>query len=194
MFIADKEIMNREGKPIKSANRKLEAYVRYRPNEKEISDFVSLCDEFWSELSDFFPELREYKHQVDPDSSKFRNRQGGSLFFRPTALLALVKTFVVLKNKRNCTFKDAFALISNFPLTLDSDMWKYILWNPAKGTMITTNSAIVKTLLLYCIDNKMIDKKESESLIKALQDARQIDRETVEKEFLDQFVMKSGDS
>ena len=192
MFIAQKEIKNREGKTIKSANKKLEAYVRYRPSDAEIEEFISLCDNFWTELSDFYSELHEYKNQLQPDASKYRNRQGGSLFFRPTALLALVKVFVFLKTKRNCTFKEAFQAISKFPLTLDSDMWRYILWNPVKGTMITTNSTIVRSLLLYCIDKTLLNSNEVASLMSSLQDARQTDRETIENEFLEQFVMEAG--
>ena len=193
MFIAEKEIRNRDGNIIKSSNRKLEAYVRYRPNDTEINEFVSLCDNFWTELSDFYPELHEYKNQSQPDASKYRNRQGGSLFFRPTALLALVKVFVFLKIKWNCSFRDTFQAINKFPLTLDSEMWKYILWNPVKGTMITTNSPIVRSLLLYCVDKTLLNSKETESLISSLQDARQTDRETIENEFLEQFIKRTGD-
>jgi DNA sulfur modification protein DndB len=193
LYLSDKTVYDPEsGKEIVSKNKKIETYLRFRPCDKDIFEFAEMCSDFWIDMSEFFVDLKEYKNQESPDSSKFRNRQGGSLFFRPTALLALVKTFVFLKSKWDCSFNEAFQAVNKFPLILDSDMWKYILWNPIKGTMITTNSVIVKSLLLYCIDKSLLDKKEIETLINSLQDARQTDREIIENEFLEQFATKEG--
>jgi len=193
LYISNKKVYDAEsGKEIVSKNKKIETYLRFRPSEEDITEFTKLCSDFWVAISEHFCELKEYKNQNTPDSSQYRNRQGGSLFFRPTALLSLVKTFVFLKIKWNCCFEETFQAVEKFPMELDSDMWKYILWNPTKGTMITTNNAIVKSLLLYCVDKTLLDSREIESLISSLQDARQTDRETIENDFLEQFITTAG--
>ena len=190
MYIRDKEIKNQEGKNIIGTHKKMETYVRFRPSDYDIHEFNALCDSFWTELSDYFPVLLEYKNQTTPDSSPYRNKQGGSLFFRPTALLALVKTFIFLKVHLNYEFKDAFESVTALQLELDTDMWRNILWNPVKKTMITTNGKTVENLLIYCINKALLTQKQIDNLLTDLQGLLQADKETVINEYLDKFILK----
>jgi len=188
MYIKDKDIKNHEGNKIRGIKAKIETYVRFRPEDKEIAEFISICNSFWNELSNFYPELNEYKNQLIPDSSQFRNKLGGSLFFRPTALIALVKTFIFLKTHWNCTFNKAFEAVSSLSLELDSDMWRNVLWNPVKKTMITTNGRTVESLLIYCVDKTLLSQKQIDNLLIDLQGLLQTDKETVLNEYLDKLL------
>ena len=189
MSIKDREIRNTDGKKA-TGTKKLDSYIRFRPNDSDIFAFNSLCDDFWTKLSDFFPVLREYKNQETPNSSLYRNKLGGSLLFRPTALLALVKTSIFLKNAWECDFDRTFEALSRLPLDLDTNMWRNVLWNPVKKTMITTNGRTVENLLVYCIDKDLLQSKQIKSLLTDLQGLWQIDEDAVLSEYLDKLVLR----
>ncbi len=189
MFIKDKDICNQDGKKA-VGTKKIDSYIRFRPSDSEILAFNYLCNDFWTQLSDFFPVLREYKNQEIPNSSIYRNKQGGSLFFRPTALLAIIKIIIFLKNSWDCTFERTFEALEKLPLELDTSMWRNVLWNPVKKTMITTNGKTVESLLIYCIDKDLLQPKQIENLLTDLQGLLQADRETILSEYLDNHILK----
>jgi len=188
MYIKSKDIRNYEGKKL-NGTKKLKEYIRFRPNDQDIIEFQTLCYDFWTKISDSFEELRIYKEQSTPDSTPFRNRTGGSLFFRPTALLALVKASIILKENWGSSFEEVFASINKIPLQLNTSMWRNILWNPAKNTMITTNAKIVETLILYCIDQNVLNNKQIKNLLIDLQGQLQLEEDEV-YDYLSRFVLK----
>jgi len=190
LYIKDKIIYDsKTGKKISTRNKKIDNYLRIRPNDEEINEFIMLCSNFWTDLSEHFDDLREYKNQTTTNSSNFRSKRGGSLFFRPTALIALVRTFVLLKREFNCTFKDAFKKIDGLSLELDSDMWRNILWDPVKKTMKTSNSKAVEHTFIYCVDKELLTKKEIDKLKKELQSILQADDEDVVCAYLNKFEL-----
>jgi len=177
-YIKEKDICSREGKKITGVN-KLAEYIRFRPSEQDIFEFNKLSNDFWLLMSETFEDLKEYKEQETSDSSIFRNKQGGSLFFRPTALLAIVKTAIFLKETLECSFEQVFIKIKKLPLKLDHSLWRNVLWNPAKKTMITTNGKTVELLLLYCVDKKLLTDKEIKRLLIDLQGLLQVGEDEV---------------
>lgn len=186
MYIKDKEIKNSENKVIKSSNKYTE-YIKKRPKDSELTEFIKVCNEFWNSISDSFKELKEYKEQNEPDSSMYRNKEGGSLFFRPTALLSFIKASVIIKEAWKCEFDVVFDALKEMPMQLDSKMWKNILWNPVKNTMITTNKKTVELFILYFIDKNILKEKEIDKLIMDLQGLLQIEEEEV-MEYLEDVV------
>lgn len=188
MYIENKEIRNSEDRKL-IGKRKLEEYIRFRPSDEDITAFNKLCDDYWSTISDYFIELKEYKQQKVIDSSLFRNKNGGSLFFRPTALLAIVKASIYIVEKTNCSFSDVFEKINKLPLQLDTKMWRNVLWNPVKKIMLTTNSKTVELLLIYCIDKATLVSKDIEKLLIDLQGLLQVDEDSVYS-YIDEFELK----
>ena len=101
-----------------------------------------------------------------------------------------MKASVFLKNAWNCDFDRTFEALSKLSLELDTAMWRNVLWNPVKKTMITTNGRTVENLLIYCIDKQLLQSKQNESLLTDLQGLLQADQDTILNEYLDKFVLK----
>lgn len=188
MYIQNKEIRNSEDRKITNSNKYLE-YIKRRPSDNELEEFIQICNDYWNTISDAFKELKEYKAQVEPDSSKYRNKDGGSLFFRPTSLLALVKTSIIIKEAWNCEFKTVFSALSKMPLQLNSRMWKNVLWNPVKKVMLTTNQKTVELFIIYFIDKGLLKQRDVKKLTVDLQGLLQIDEDSV-IEFLEDFQIR----
>lgn len=189
-FIEFKSIQSFEGRNLKGRS-KLKEYIRYRPSEEDIVSFNVYVDDFWRTFIKSFEALNQYSLQREIDSQPYRNKEGGSLLFRPTSLLAIVKASIFIKKKTMLSFEEVFSLIARVPLELSSKLWINVLWNPSRKIMLTTNSKIVESLIVYCVDKSLLSGKDIERLYKDLQALLALTDSKKVIEHLDMFLLKN---
>ncbi len=173
MFIKGKEIRNLEGTKVRGKS-KIKEYIRIRPSDDDITLFINICIEFWTDLMNSFPELIEYANMGTLDSSKYRNKEGGLLFFRPVGLIPFVRAAVRVKEHNHETFRSVFKHLPPQILYLNNVIWKNILWNADKKTMIMNNQPLTELLLLYYWDHSILSEKEHLKIRKELKSIRQL--------------------
>lgn len=167
MMIKDKEIKNPEGKKLRGRS-KINQYIRHRPLDREISHFMEICFEYWTSFTQDIQEINQYIQAAIPNTTPFRNKTGGSLLFRPVGLLPFVKASIKIKEYSKMNFSDVFKKMSQIPLSLDNIVWRNVLWNQHKRTMVMNNQAIVELMLLYLYDKNILTEGETEKLISDL--------------------------
>lgn len=188
LFIDNKDVFSAEGKRLRGTS-KLNEFIRYRPSDDDIYKFVNFVSEFWTIMENSFEDLNKYSSGQEIDSQPYRNKNGGSLFFRPTALLAIIKASIFIKKQKNIDFEEVFSLISRLPLTLDTNLWRNVLWNKTKQIMLTTNSKTVELLIIYCVDRELLKESEKQKLIKDLQSLLLLNDEASVIEHLEDFLL-----
>ncbi len=173
LFIKDKNIYSIEDKKIKG-KPKLKEYVRIRPDDNEISAFKTLCLTFWNDLINSFPALSDYSAMPIPDSHGYRNRNGGLLLFRPAALIPFVRATVRVVQHQGNSFSEAFGQFPVQLLNLNNIIWKNIIWNADKRTMIMNNQTLTERILLYFWDHTELTDKELSSMKNDLKSLKQL--------------------
>ncbi|MDR3586896.1 MAG: DNA sulfur modification protein DndB [Desulfosporosinus sp.] len=173
MMIKDYKVIDPENRNIRGKS-KLKHYIRIRPQEEEIKSFSELCFNFWDSLMKISVEFFEYASAEKPDSRGFRNKEGGLLLFRPAALIPFVKAAIRIKENKNCTFEEVFKNFPDVVLQLKNKVWRNVLWNSEKRTMVMNNQNLVELLLVYFYDKSMISKKEENKMINELKNIRQL--------------------
>ena len=130
-----------------------------------------------------FSGLSEYLKDEGGDAAhKYRNREnGGLLYFRPVALPQLVSAILETALRKGLSVADCMGVYSKLDLCISNAPWLGILWDPAKHTMITSNSSLVCKLLLFMGDNTMLTVKERDSLSKGYAKALNIEMEAAYK-------------
>ncbi|MBD5341594.1 MAG: DGQHR domain-containing protein [Bacteroides sp.] len=146
-----------------SAN-KLKDYQRIRPEENEISNFNAYLAEFWNKMVLYFPELSQYlKDKSVSPAARYRNSEnGGSLLFRPVALLPFVSAIMKIGEKYN--IEEILRNISKINRCISSPLWEKIIWNPATRKMIMRNQSVVKGILIHMYDSELLSSKDKEVL------------------------------
>lgn len=160
MMIKDKEVKSPEDKNLKGRS-KINQYIRHRPSDREIFDFTQICFDYWNSLMNDFQDINRYVQAVLPNTTPFRNKTGGSLLFRPAGLLPFVKASIRIKEYFRMDFSEVFRNMSRIPLTLNNTVWRNVLWNQQKKTMIMNNQVIVELMLLYLYDKSILTERET---------------------------------
>ena len=148
-------------------------YLRFRPDEVEISKFEEYIDRFWTVFRSEINEINEYQllDENEAPASYYRKREnGGNLLFRPVGLLPFLQAVLEVKKRKSFGYKKILNNFSNINFTLDEIPWRNVLWNPAEKTMIMGNNVLVKLLLLYMYDSTILTPKEHQNLIQKYSD------------------------
>lgn len=144
----------------------LEEYLKFRPNEIEITLFQDFCLNFWTSFENTFLEVSDFKKKNEKGAQIYRNKEnGGNLLFRPIGLYPFVQASIEIQKRSGKTFKDIFEKLNKINLTLNQIPWKGIVWNNIEKTMIMGSSGLVKLILIYSFDNKILRPSERTSLI-----------------------------
>lgn len=91
MFVKDIDVIGLDGKQIKG-RKKINEYLRHRPSEKVVNDFTKECYEFWKSIMLRCEEINDY---IDGTVGRFRDKEGGHIFFRPISLVQFAKVIVL---------------------------------------------------------------------------------------------------
>ncbi len=172
-----------ENKKKLKTKRDIDKLLKFRPSQLEIDSFEKYLIDFWDNFSKKFSGLSEYLKAEDGDAAhKYRNREnGGLLYFRPVALPQLVSAILETALRKGLSVADCMGVYSKLDLCISNAPWLGILWDPAKHTMITSNSSLVCKLLLFLGDHTMLTVKERDSLSKGYAKALNIGVEAAYK-------------
>lgn len=158
MLIKDVDVLNSEGGKTKGKG-KVKEFIRRRPSDEMICSFEELCTSFWDALIDCFADVFNYVTDA-PNAQPYRNRTGGNLLFRPVALLPFVRAAVKVAIQQKKSFCKIFRMFPQELLEIDNVLWRNILWNNDKGTMIVNNQKLSERILLYFWDKNTLTEKE----------------------------------
>lgn len=158
VLLKDMEVLNSEGGKTKGKG-KIKEFIRKRPSDEMISQFEELCTSFWDALIECFTDINTYMKD-EPNAQPYRNREGGNLLFRPVALLPFVRAAVKVSIRQQKSFCEVFRSFPQKLLSIDSSIWRNILWNNDKGTMIVNNQKLTERILLYFWDKSALTDKE----------------------------------
>ncbi|KGE88815.1 MAG: DNA sulfur modification protein DndB [Phaeodactylibacter xiamenensis] len=153
----------------KRDNKKLKEYLKFRPEEKEITLFIEFCSSFWNHFKNSFQAVQQYLEQDkegrDKPALEFRNREnGGNLLFRPVGLLPTVQAALEIHKRTNVPLNEILQKLDLIDMKLEAVPWRNVLWNPNEKTMIMGTSGLVKLLLLYMYGSGVIRTRELENL------------------------------
>lgn len=187
-FLVNKDVYKQDGKKAKGSS-KIKEYIRFRPNDEEIEDFINLCWNFWDEFVMNIDDINDYVTNENPSSVKYRNDDGGNLLFRPVSLIPFIKTTVNIKITKNQSYHNILLKMNKLPLQLSEKLWSNILWNRKSKTMIMNNVSLVYKLMLYLYDKRLLSDKDSEKIIKELDAQYQIGEDEIIS-MLDKYIIK----
>lgn len=172
MLLKDVEVLNPDGGKTKGKG-KIKEFIRRRPNDEMIHEFEKLCASFWTALINCFDDVHAYVAD-EADSRPFRNRMGGNLLFRPVALLPFVRAAVKVAVQQKKSFDEIFTIFPQKLLSIDNMLWRNIIWNNDKGTMIVNNQKLTERILLYFWDRSTLSEKEISSMKLDIKSLRQL--------------------
>lgn len=188
-FLSDKIVKNTDNKKV-SGNTKVKEYIKIRPDDSEVNEFIDLCNEYWEGMASSFESISKYV-SLPPNADPFRNKDGGIILFRPAALIPFTKAAVRVKNSLKCCFSELFKTFPCELLTLDQTIWHHVLWNPAKKTMVMNNQALTEIIILYFWHKELLTNKEIDKMFKELQNLNQLsDQDDVDQ--IVESVVKNG--
>lgn len=158
-FLKDKQVLF-DGKELKG-KRKIDEYCRVRPDEEEINTFLCFVDKYWSAFSKNLDVIKQYlatKVNEQP-ALTYRNKNGGNLLFRPIGQKPFVLCALDLYDK-NHDMEATMQTMNMLNLEMDSELWKFIVWNPINKKMITSsNGTLIEYLLKYFTGAELSDKE-----------------------------------
>jgi len=160
LMIKDIEVRGLDEKIIKGKN-KVNEFIRHRPSDEMISEFVELCRYYWSAI---FTQCQDFMNNIDCEVGKYRDKDGGHIFFRPISLYPFTKVVVRIKDVCGLDFK---SIIEGFPkeiLWVQHRIWKRIIWDSEQKKMIMGNKKLIELLLLFSYDKEMLTEAEKRKL------------------------------
>ncbi len=155
-------------------NGNVKEYIRKRPPEEDIKKFEKLCNEYWDSMIRHIDDLKDYIKTNPASTIAMRNRDGGNLLFRPAGILPFTKAVMRIKQNRGWDFEEIFLKLPQKLLDLQCPVWKNILWNNERKTMVMNNQGVVGFILLYFWDGELLTVKEKEKMMIELRSANQL--------------------
>lgn len=172
ILLKDIDVLNPEGGKTKGKG-KIKEFIRRRPNDETIRQFEDLCVAFWNALVDCIGDVYAYVAD-EPNSQPYRNRTGGNLLFRPVALLPFVRAAVKVAIQQQKSFSEILKTFPHELLSIDNILWRNILWNQDKGTMIVNNQKLTERIFLYFWDRSTLTEKEISTMKLDIKSIRQL--------------------
>lgn len=186
LHIKDTDVMGLEEKPIRG-RAKINEYIRHRPTDEIISNFTQECKAFWEAIVNKCPEIREPKIAV----GKYRDSNGGLLFFRPIALYPFAKVSVRIKEHYNKSYNQIIEAIPDELLWIQNRLWKKIIWDDVSKKMVMGNATQIELMLLYIVAPELLNANEKKKMINNLKSIWDQTDENIVVDRLDSII--SGD-
>lgn len=164
LLVKNIEVYDTEGKKTKGRT-KLKEFIKKRPSDETITQFHDICRHFWDALIASCPVFQEYL-AAEPDSQPYRNRDGGHLLFRPVALMPFVRAVVKAVSVSGRSFEEVFALFPQSLFSINNILWRNVIWNSEKKTMIMNNKQLTERLMLYYLDSNLLSENEHADMLK----------------------------
>ena len=122
---------------------------------------MGFVDNYWIAFSENIDEIKNYLSiEVDKQPAMmYRNKSGGNLLFRPIGQRPFVLCALALFDKTR-NMKTTMQTMNKINFEIDSDIWKFIVWNPINKKMITSsNGALIEYMLKYFSGIELSDKE-----------------------------------
>ncbi len=183
LYIKDIEVVGLEEKPIRG-RAKINEYIRHRPADEIISIFTQECKDFWEAIVNKCPEIKESNTTV----GRYRDNNGGFLFFRPIALFPFAKAAVRIKLHHDKSYNQIIESIPNELLWIQNRLWRKIIWDDVAKKMVMGNATQIELMLLYVMAPELMSDKEQKKMIDNLKSIWDETDETIIRERLDGII------
>ncbi|WP_301367260.1 DNA sulfur modification protein DndB [Aliarcobacter butzleri] len=140
-------------------------FEKERPSEDELNTHFNLCNNFIDKLL----EKSVYYKNVFVNKTHTANEYRNNLLFRPIGQRVIAKVVEFLISK-HLTIDEALDKILMVNLSLNTQDWYYILWDPLNNKMINNKIIIAETKLLNLIREEARSKTNQIKLDKLLKD------------------------
>ena len=112
---------------------------RFRPSDAVLNTYLNRAVQVWDGLLQHFQPLRELASSKANEevASRYRNRDGGHLLFRPVGLSMLINAIKLFEDE-NIQLGTILRKIAKVPMALNGEPWVGLLWDPANRRMIGT--------------------------------------------------------
>lgn len=165
LYVKDVDVRGLDGELIKG-RKKVNEYIRHRPSDIVVNEFTNECYKFWKLVMTCCKGLDEY---ADGTVGKYRDKEGGHIFFRPVALIPFAKVVVRIREKTGMKYEEIFNLFPEELLWIQHKLWRRILWDSIQKKMIMGHSKLVELLLIYIFDAQLLSGAEKTKIISGLQ-------------------------
>ena len=183
LHIKDATVVGLEEKTIRG-RAKINEYIRHRPPEETISAFTRECKAFWEAIINKCPEIKEANVSV----GRYRDNNGGLLFFRPIALYPFAKVSVRIKEHYDRSYSQIIEAIPNELLWIQNRLWKKVIWDDVAKKMVMGNATQIELMLLYIVAPELLTTKEKKKMIDNLKSIWDEPDATVVQERLDGII------
>lgn len=156
LHIKDVKVIGLDGKAI-TGRSKINEYIRHRPNDERILRFTEECKCFWSAMIKACEKFTLYE---DGKVGKYRDKEGGHLFFRPVALIPFTKMIIRVKENYNVGYDEIISKIPQELFWIQHKLWRRIIWDDKQKKMIMGQSKLVELLLIYIYDPDLLKLSE----------------------------------
>ncbi len=182
--IKDIVVYGMDGNAVRGRS-KITEYIRHRPPDKIIYEVISDCREFWTAIIDACPGTKDANVTIE----KYRNGDGGHLFFRPISLVPFARAITRIKSVNPKPYNEIIASFPRELLWIQNRLWKRIIWDDVLKKMVMGNSKLIELILLYIYDRNILTEAESYKIIRELQSNWNINDENEVKERLNGIIM-----
>lgn len=182
--IKDIVVYGMDGNAVRGRS-KIKEYIRHRPPDKIIYEVISDCREFWTAIIDACPGTKDANATIE----KYRNGDGGHLFFRPISLVPFARAIIRIKSVHPKPYNEIIASFPRELLWIQNRLWKRIIWDDVLKKMVMGNSKLIELILLYIYDRNILTEAESYKIIRELQSNWNINDENQVKERLNGIIM-----
>ncbi len=187
LHVKDVDVRGLDGELIRG-RKKVNEYIRHRPSEEVIHEFTKECYEFWKLIMNTCRDLDEYEDGI---VGKYRDKDGGHIFFRPIALIPFTKVIVRIREKAGMGYEQIFSAFPDELFWIQHKLWRRILWDGIQRKMVMGHSKLVELLLLYIFDPQFLSKAERAKVISELQSVWDMQESENVLEMLNEII--SGD-
>jgi DNA sulfur modification protein DndB len=161
----------------------IKEYLRFRPTDGIIVNFMEYLKDFWSAFTQTFPEIDAYlQDKSENAAAEMRSSvTGGNIFFRPIVLFPFVESITKIKlNDNNISFIRILQHYSNLERIVSNEPWSKIIWNPITKKMIMRNQTLTKYIFLHLYNSALLSDKEKQDMrnkyatVLNIEDAQQV--------------------
>lgn len=160
--IKDTVVHGIDEKTIKG-KQKLNEYIRHRPSDESIESFTQLCKLYWCSILGVCVDLKKGEKV-----GKYRNKEGGHIFFRPVSLIPFTKAIVRIKEKENTSFENIMKKLPDSIMWIQNPLWKRIIWDNDKHSMIMGHQKLIELIILYSYNKQYLSQSETSKICKEL--------------------------
>lgn len=180
-MIKDKDIFNDDGRKLKGKS-KLDQYCRFRPNEEEITKHIHFVNDYWNGVSNIMNDVVSFLCDSNNDATEFRNRNGGSLLFRPIGQKPFTATAIKLYEKYH-DWTIVINKMNKLNLNINEKPWLNVVWNEISNKMQPgANSNLIELLLSFMINENLLSDNDINKLINSYREKQLYSVEEIKDE------------